>query len=284
MFVKIWTIIFLAIALLFLSDKTWSQELIFKNHGKLFKNLSLEQLEKITPPTTIVIFEPHELENRRFTGFPLNSLLTAVYGKDLKTAEEILFTCLDGYQPSIPSIKFKKYSSYLVYASPDKREFTLGNKLQNNELVELEPFYLVWDNIAHPELKAEGESDWPYQVTTIDLINFPDRFPNMAPPKNSSKEVKNGFLSFRKNCVPCHTINGEGGGKSVDLNYPVSVTEYYKEPGLIRWIDNPASIRYNTTMPALNPNAKDRETIIRNIIAYLKAMKDNKRKPISGKN
>ncbi len=166
----------------------------------------------------------------------------------------------------------------MVYASPDKKEFTLLNKLQNNELVGLGPFYLVWDNIAHPELKTEGESDWPYQVTTVDLISFSDRFPNMAPPNGSSDEVKSGFLSLRKHCMPCHTINGEGGGKAVELNYPVSVTEYLKEPWLIRWIDNPTSIRYNTTMPALNPNAKDRETIIRNIIAYLKAMKNNKRK------
>lgn len=283
MIARTWTILVLSLALLSLPDKTWSQELIFKNRGKLIKTLSLEQLEKLTPTKIVTVFDQNKLENREFKGFLVSDLL-AVYGENWKDGEEILFTCSDGYQPSIPSIKFKKYSSYLVYATPDRKEFTLRNKLQNNELVELGPFYLVWDNIAHPELKGEGESDWPYQVTTIDLINFSDRFPNMAPPKESSEDIKSGFLAFRKYCMPCHTINGEGGGKSLELNYPVSVTEYFKEPWLMRWIDNPTSVRYNTTMPALNPNAKDRETIIRNIIAYLKAMKDNKRKPISGKN
>jgi cytochrome c2 len=279
---KISTIIAISVFLLLSSKTAWSEEIVFKNHGRPVKVLTLEQIEKILPATIVIVSEPHESENRRYKGFPANALFTAVYGEDWNKAEEILFTCADGYQPSMPSARFEKYPSYLVYSSPDKREFVLRNRLQNNELVELGPFYLIWDNLKHPELQAEGGSGWPYQVTTIDLISFSDRFPNMAPQK-SSEEVKNGFLSFRTHCMNCHTINGEGGGKSVELNYPVSVTEYINEPWLIRWIDNPTSIRYNTTMPRLNPNAEDRETIIKNIIAYLNAMKNNKREPMTGR-
>lgn len=258
---------------------TSPQELTFKNHGKVIKELSLEKLKKVIQSTTITVFEPNESENIRHKGFPVNNLLTGIYGDKWKETEEILFTCRDGYQKSIPSIEFKEYPSYLVYTNPDKVEFTLINRLQNNQLVDLGPFYLVWDNISHPELQDEGASNWPYQVTTIDLINFRDRFPNMAPPKNSPMNVKNGFLAFRQYCMACHTINGEGGEKSVELNYPVNVTEYFKESWLIKWIDTPTSVRFNTTMPALNPKLKDRETVIKDIIAYLKAMKDNKRKP-----
>lgn len=250
----------------------------------MVKTLSLEQVEKLIPAKTVMVFEPHELENQEYVGFSINPLFTKVYGEKWKGAEEILFTCSDGYQPSIPSARFKEYAAYLIYGRADKKEFTLVNKLQNNEPVKLGPFYLVWDNLNYPELKAEGGEGWPYQVTTIDLISFSDRFPNMSPPNNSSAAVKSGFLAFRKHCMTCHTINGEGGGKSVELNYPISVTEYFKEPWLMRWIDRPASIRYNTTMPALNPDLKDRETAIKNIIAYLKVMKDNKRKSLPGKN
>jgi mono/diheme cytochrome c family protein len=266
-----------------LSSMVWSNELVFKNHGKVVKTLSLEQIEKLIPSKTIMVFEPHELENRVYVGFPVNAFFTEVYGENWKEAEEILFTCSDGYQSSIPSARFKEYPAYLVYGRADKKEFTLINKLQNNEFVKLGPFYLIWDNLRYPELKAEDGEGWPYQVTTIDLINFSDRFPNMSPPKGSSEAVKNGFLAFRNHCMTCHTINGEGGGKSVELNYPASVTEYFKEPWLVRWIDKPTSVRYNTTMPALNPDLKDRETTIGNIIAYLKAMKNNKRKPLSEK-
>ncbi len=261
-----------------------SQELVFKKHGEVVKKLSLDQIEKIIAPKTVTVFEPHESENRQYRGFPVDKLFSAVYGNGWIKTEDVLFTCSDGYQPSIPSTQFRKYSSYLVYASPDKREFTLINKLQNSELVELGPFYLVWDNINNPELRAEGASGWPYQVVAIDLIDFADRFPNTAPPKNSPDEVKNGFIAFRKYCMTCHSINGEGGTKSVELNYPVSVTEYMGEKWLNRWIDNPQSIRYNTTMPALNPELKDRETIIKDIIAYLKVMKSNKIKPVTETN
>jgi mono/diheme cytochrome c family protein len=285
MFVKIWTTMALLVTFLYLpSSETLSEEMVFKNHGKVVKTLSLEQIEKLIPAKTVMVFEPHESENREYIGFPVNALFTEVYGEEWKSSEEILLTCSDGYQPSIPCARFKEYPTYLVYGRADKKEFTLVNKLQNNELVELGPFYLVWDNLKHPELKAEGSEGWPYEVTTIELINFSDRFPYMSPPKKSSEAVKNGFLAFRKHCMTCHTINGEGGGKSVELNYPVNVTEYFKESWLTKWIDNPTSIRYNTAMPALNPNSKDRETTIRTIIAYLKAMKDNKQKPLPGKN
>jgi cytochrome c2 len=272
------------LAVFLLLSTARSEELVFKNHGRVVKSLSLEQIEKLIPAKTVMVFEPHESENREYVGFPANVLFTEVYGEKWRRAEEILFICSDGYQPSIPSARFKEYTAYLVYGRAGKKEFTLINKLQNNELVQLGPFYLVWANLGHPELKVEGGEGWPYQVTTIDLISFSDRFPNMSPPKNSSAAVKSGFLAFRKHCMTCHTINGEGSGKSVELNYPVSVTEYFKEPWLARWIDKPASIRYNTTMPALNPYLKDRETTIKNIIVYLKVMKDNKRKPLPSKN
>lgn len=280
---RVWTILSFSVLLFLLPRTAWSKEIIFKNHGRLVKVLSLEQIEKILPAKIVTVFEPHESEKRRYRGFTANALFTAVYGESWKKAEEILFTCADGYQPTIPSLRFEKYPGYLVYSAPDKREFMLRNKLQNNEPVELGPFYLIWDNLKYPELRAEGGSGWPYQVTAIDLIDFSDRFPNMAPPQKSSEEVKNGFLSFRTYCMSCHTINGEGGGKSVELNYPVSVTEYMKESWLVKWIDNPAAVRYNTTMPPLNPDARDREGIIRDIITYLKAMKNNKREPMTVK-
>ncbi len=278
---KIPIILFFSAFLAISPTESWAQEIVFKNRGKQVRVLTLGEIEKIVPATTVRVFEPHESAIREYKGFQSNSLFTAIYGQEWEKAEEILFTCSDGYQPSIPSERFKKYEGYLAYSRPGTKEFVLHNKLQNNELVKLGPLYLVWDNIKSPELRDDGGYGWPYQITAVDLINFSDRFPKMAPPGDSPSEVKNGFLSFRAYCMSCHTINGEGGGKSVELNYPVNVTEYIQEPWLLKWIDNPASMRYNTTMPALNPNLKDREKIIKNIVAYLKTMKDNKGKPAS---
>jgi hypothetical protein len=111
---KISTILAISVFLLLSSKTAWSEEIVFKNHGRPVKVLTLEQIEKILPATIVTVSEPHESENRRYKGFP-------------------------------------------------------------------------------------------------------------------------------------------------------------------------TSIRYNTTMPRLNPNAEDRETIIKNIIAYLKAMKNNKREPMTGR-
>lgn len=81
--------------------------------------------------------------------------------------------------------------------------------------------------------------------------------------------------------MSCHTINGEGRKKAQEFNYPVSVTEYFKEPWVKKWINNPRDISHSSTMPPLDPNAKDKEKIIDNIISYLKVMKHNKHTPES---
>lgn len=256
-----------------------SRVLVFKEHGEDFRAMSLENLKKLIPPLKVEVLEPYESQEREYIGFPLNQLLTVVYGDRWKDVDEILFTCKDGYQPSIPTENFIRFSGYLVYDRADNKEFTLIDKVHGDEFVRLGPFYLIWDDIKFPEVLKIGDVHWPYQVTAIDLIDFSDRFPRMAPPKNSSQAVKSGFNLFRTYCTSCHTINGEGGKKAKELNYPVNVTEYFKEPWLKKWINNPRDISYNSTMPALDPDAKDRERIIKNIISYLKVMKDYKHKP-----
>jgi mono/diheme cytochrome c family protein len=273
------SVVIISLALFTLNSSAQSGVLVFKRHGNDVKTIPLEKLKKLIPPAKVEVLEPNESQEREYIGFPVNRLLTIVYGDQWKHVDEILFTCKDGYQPSIPTENFIRFNSYLVYDRPDNKEFTLTNKLQGDEFVKLGPFYLIWDDIKFPEVLKIGAVDWPYQITTIDLIDFSDRFPNMAPPENSSDDVKNGFIAFRTYCMSCHTINGEGGTKAQELNYPVSITEYFKEPWLKKWINNPRTIRYNSTMPALDPNLEDRERIIENIISYLKVMKDNKHKP-----
>lgn len=273
------SVLVISYAFFTINSPAHSQELVFKRHGNHIRTLSLEKLQELISPVRVEVFEPLESIKREYIGFPVDQLLTIVYGDGWKSADDILFTCKDGYQPVVPTQEFMKYHSYLVYDRPDNEEFTLINERDGHEPVNLGPFYLVWDNIKFPEIQKLGFLAWPYQVITIDLIDFSERFPHMAPPKNSSHDVKSGFNSFRMHCMSCHTINGEGAKKAKELNYPVNVTEYIKEPWLRRWINNPRDISYNSTMPALDPNVKDRESIIENIISYLKIMKDNKHKP-----
>lgn len=241
------------------------------------KVLMLQDLQRITPVTKLKVFEPHEQKEVTYKGFAANPLLDKFFGKDWQKSDEVLFTCADGYQASVPVSYFQKHRGFLVYERPGS-EFKVTNTLQGNEVVPLGPFYLVWDNLKTPELRNSHGTHWPYQVTEVSLIEFSETFAQMIPPK-PSKNVKSGFALFKTHCMTCHTINGDGGDKSVELNYPVSVTEYMKPEWLVKWIDDPPAIRYNSRMPRLNPNMPHRQEAIKDIVAYLKAMASHKQQP-----
>lgn len=258
-------------ALMLMAGAPWAQDVVFKNHGKVVKTLSISDMEKTIVSRKITVFEPHEEVNREYVGFSTNELLDAVYGNDWRKAEEILFTCVDSYQPSIPSAKFQKYESFLVFKHADQSAFSLHTKVQNNDFVQLGPTYLIWDNLQHSELLPEGADDWPYQVTALDLISFAERFPKLAPPAGSSASVTRGFLAFRRYCMTCHSMNGEGGKKSINLNMP-NVTGFRDASWLKQWIADPTSINPATLMPALNKKIANRDVLINDLIGYLKAM------------
>ena len=252
----------------------------FKNHGKIINTITLTDLAAISPAISLNVFEVHENKDRTYKAYPAQSLFNHAFGKEWQTTEEIVFTSLDGYQASIPVTKFLAHDAYFAFSHNDNSPFTMINTLQNNEVVQLGPLYLIWDNKKSKILLRDGASDMPYQVKSIELTTFAARFPNTSPPQKSSAEARHGFLYFRKYCMVCHTINGEGGSKAPELNYPTSVVEYIKPEDLIRWIENPSTIRHNTMMPGLAQTIPNRTQVAREIVAYLKTMSATKRKPI----
>ena len=250
----------------------------FKQGDKVVKLLSLDAMRGIAPAVSVKVFEPHENRERIYHAFPARPVLDHVFGKEWEQAREIVFTSIDGFQPSIPVEKFLAHSAYFAFASPDNAPFTATNPVQNNAVVQLGPLYLVWDNLNSKELLASGDSDFPYQVVRI-TVRQDAPFPKILPPSNASDEVKRGYTHFRQHCVACHTINGEGGGKAPELNYPISVVEYIKPEYLRRWILSPQSIRYNAQMPALPRNTPNAEQVAGELITYLKVMSIMKREP-----
>ncbi len=267
---------------IFLPAPAFSQnntDIEFKDQGQVVRTLPLADFGAIAAAVSLKVFEAHEKKERTYQAYPVRPLFDHIFGKKWEQAEEIVFTSADGYQPSIPVARFLTHDAYFAFASGDDTPFTLVNVLQNNELVQLGPLYLVWDNLQSTALLAGGASGMPYQVIGVELTTFAIRYPNLSPPAQASPPVQRGFLHFRKHCLACHTINGEGGGKAPELNYPASVTEYLKPKYLARWIENPTSIRYNTVMPPLAAEIPNRATVTQEIIAYLRAMSAAKRKP-----
>jgi cytochrome c2 len=256
-----------------------AQDITFKSHGKPVRTISLAELEKLVPPREITIWEPHEKTEGAFEAFAADELLTKIYGDDWKKSEEALFTCSDGFQPSIPMAEFSNHHGYLAFARKGGADFSAVNP-DSHEKVPLGPLYLIWENIKDASIRNQGTiPGWPYEVTTIDLIQFAERFPLLSPPAGSSAEVKHGFLEFRKRCLSCHTVNGDGGAKGVELNYPANPTEYWKEDWLKKWITEPKTVRFNTEMHAFDHDSAAWESDRDSVIAYLKAMTLKKTRP-----
>jgi mono/diheme cytochrome c family protein len=274
----IWSVLaamFVITSLAFASENT---VLSLSVRGKPVAQLSMDDLRQKVSATQIIVWEPHEDKNVVYEGFEIGELFTAVYGGQWKEIDEVLFTCVDGYQPVLPMDRFNRHQAYLVYRRLDQAAFKVQNRFQNEKDVPLGPCYLVWNNLRSDELRAEGANGWPYQVVGIDLVNFADRFPRLSPPKDASDKAKKGFIAFRENCMACHTINGEGGNKAPELNYPMSVTEYLSDAWIRKWLMDPRSVRYNATMPAFDTHP-DPDALVEDVLAYLKTMAQHKQKP-----
>ncbi len=251
----------------------------FKKYGELVKTIPFEELANITRALPRPTWDPSEQVQTNYVGFDFKELLDSAYGRSWITTEELLFTCTNGYEQSIPVNRFLQYSSYLIY-SREGGAFELVNKARENKHLKLAPYYLTWDNARDPELRVAGDAfNWPFQVNAVDLIRFKDRFSQMAPAANAPREAIAGFAHFHNFCMGCHSMNGDGGHVASDLNFPVNVTEHHDDALLRKWILDPQSARKGVAMPALFGELKDRPKAADDLIAYLKTMRANKIKP-----
>jgi len=268
--------IFLALGIfLFLSTSASAQTLAFQLRGGT-QTRSVEELAKITPVVEVQTRSPIDDKKRRFKAFALKPLLKAMYGEHWKRDDDIVFTCTDGYQPSLPGAILQRHDAYLAFASADGQDFSI---FDHGKVQDLGPYYLIWDNVRDEAFDDEQPQVWPFQVTALEPVPFKLRYAAMLPPARSSAQVRRGFLVFRNHCMNCHSINGLGGSLGPELNYPVNVTQYYAIPWLKRWIAMPRSIRYNATMPPLDAEAGTRDKMLNDLIAYLKAMVGKKVAP-----
>lgn len=74
-------------------------------------------------------------------------------------------------------------------------------------------------------------------------------------------------------------MNGRGGEKGVELNFPQNVTEYLPQDYLRKWILDPTQFRYNSRMPKLGSETEKPEVMVDSILTYLKWMASHKQQP-----
>jgi len=248
--------------------------LSFARHGEALGERDLAALRAAAAAGTVRVFEPYEGREVVFGALPFGALLDAVYGEGWRKQEEILFTCSDGYQPTVPVQRVIEHRAWLAFERRDQPGFTvLKRESGETRTIELGPFYLVWENLDDAQMRQESDYGWPYQLVGIDLIDARQRFPGLAPPADAPPEVQAGFRAFRVHCSKCHQLNGEGGSIGPPLVAGASL-EVRDRDWLRAWIEDPASIREDARMPALNPALPDRARTVDAILAYLETMLD----------
>ncbi|MET0617461.1 MAG: c-type cytochrome [Luteibacter sp.] len=210
---------------------------------------------------------------RRYRALPFKALLEGV-----DPSAHLQFVALDGFTAEIPAslVLQSGAQAWLAIEPPDAPWPRLSADKPGAG-----PFYLVW---LHPEAGRVGPEQWPYQVASIRVLANPAaRFPKLRPAAGLGADdpVTRGFAVFQRNCITCHTLNGQGDAKlGPDLNIPHSPTEYLREDMLRTLIRNPQDLRHwpQAKMPGFDRNVlSDRD--LDDLIAYLKHMAGRKATP-----
>ena len=249
--------------------------LTFVDKGYAIKTIAVDDLAKVSEIKSVIVDNPTDSSIRSYQGFSLISILNSVFTSKWKDNDIVKFIATDGYQAIIPVSVINQHNGIIAIGENSQRGFS---KLLRRNAVSVDPgpFYLVWENIQDVSAKKESWLSWPWQLTRIELTSFKYEYPHSTPPSTSSRAVKKGFLAFQQHCIKCHTVNGDGGNIGPELNYPVSVTEYWQPIWLSRFIDDPKSVRSNSTMIPFYRDVENRERQIADIINYMKIMAKNK--------
>ena len=232
--------------------------------------LSLKEMKAKLKSATVTIDDPVYKKEKTYEGFLLKDVLQLAGAEPSTTAEEIVFTAVDGYSPNTTFANISKYTGYLVFKEKGKKDFEFTKVAQGKTMITMAPYYLVWQE---GKKKTEGVP-WPYQLVKIEVVNFQQKFPKVYPKDaKPDSDVMKGFVVFKNECLRCHSINLEGGDLGPELNAPMNVTEYWSKDVLKRFIHNAPSFRYKSKMPPFTQFKGDE---IDHIIKYLEHMKSSK--------
>ena len=226
---------------------------------------------------TVAVADPYYEKPKRFLAWPLACVLAQGFGADASrlAGQEVLLRALDGYTRATEGAVLVEPGGYLAFADADRGDG--GFDPIDYRKADPAPFYVIW--------KGAGEHDvvrypWPYQLAEIEVVRVEDRFPRAVPPgAEPGSQARRGFDVFRRNCLQCHAINGEGGRVGPELNVPQSIVEYRPEEQIRAFVRDPRTFRY-TQMPA-NPQLSDAD--LDALLAYFRHMSAYKVDPSEAK-
>jgi mono/diheme cytochrome c family protein len=245
----------------------------FERPGAGPRTVTAAELGAACKAETVEVADPYYERRKRFLAWPLACVLEqglGAPGADF-SGQEVLLRALDGYTRATEGAVLLEPGGYLAFADADRPRG--GFDPIDYRQADPAPFYVIW--------KGAGEQDvvrypWPYQLAEIAVVRVEDRFPHAVPAGAApGSPAARGFAVFRRNCLQCHAINGDGGRVGPELNVPRSIVEYRPEAQLRAFIRDPQQFRY-TQMPA-NPHLGDAD--LDALLAYFRHMSQHRFDP-----
>ena len=231
--------------------------------------LTKDQLTAKIKPQVETFLDPRYGKKKSYRCLPMSEVMDVAYGPAWRSSPytEAVLTAHDGYDSVSSAAKLGEPGGCLAVADNDFP----GWEPVGRERASPGPFYLTWSG---KEQSTENDYPWPYQLVSIDLVKFEDRFPGVPPKAPVGSPAWRGFEIFKGQCLRCHAINQDGGKVGPDLNAPQSVTAYRSKKWIKDYIRQPSKFRH-TQMPD-NLHLTDRN--LEDLYQYLLAKSKDKEK------
>jgi mono/diheme cytochrome c family protein len=233
---------------------------------------TLKELKNKLHSQTITVNDPVYKTSKKYDAFLLADVFKL--GK-FGEGDEVVFESADGYAPSFPLASITKNAAtpYLAYQEHKRKDGKPWQTFEQGKAVMTPaPYYVVWTGLDGE--KALEEHPWPYQLVRVELVNFKETYKKIYPADaKSDSAVMKGFMTFKSECIRCHSVNLIGGDVGPELNTPKNVIEYLNKETLRAFIKDPGTFRAKDKMPAF-PKFTERD--LDEILAYFRYLKDSR--------
>ena len=216
----------------------------FLSGDKVVLSSTAAELSSRPDARTIALADPYYGKRKRYRAVPIKDLLAQAYGPAWieDGVGEFFFEALDGYRSHARVPILAEDGGMLAFADPD----AAGWEELPKEKLRPGPFYLVW--IGAEQTPQKGYP-WPWQIVSVKSGIIEDEYPK-AVPRNAMRDshALAGWAIFRRSCISCHAMSGQGGSVGPDLNEPRGITRYHDKKELKAYIRKASSFRH-TKMP-----------------------------------